>query len=100
MGTSGKTKKIQVILPMSERRTTLGMNHDNKSSGFFGVRKTLQKIRQMCYWPGLQDDVRTFIAGCYKCNRGKAPRRNKRAPMKITILGAPIERIATDILGK
>ena len=33
------------------------------------------------------------------CLRGKGPPRSKRAPMKLTSSGYPMERIATDILG-
>ena len=97
---SGKTDKLQAILPMSERRTMLMLSHDNKSSGHLGVRKTLAKIRQRYYWPGLQGDVRAYISGCDKCSKGKAPLKNKRASMKIAMSGAPMERIATDILGE
>ena len=52
---SGRAKKMQAILPMSERRIALKMNHDKKSSGHLGVRKTIARIRQRYYWPGLQD---------------------------------------------
>jgi hypothetical protein len=43
---SGRVKKMQAILSMSERRTALKMNHDNKSSGYLGVPKTIARIRQ------------------------------------------------------
>jgi hypothetical protein len=46
---SRRAKKMQAILPMSERRTALKMNHDNKSSGHLGVRKTIARIRQRYY---------------------------------------------------
>ncbi|MCG8044654.1 MAG: DDE-type integrase/transposase/recombinase, partial [Candidatus Thiodiazotropha endolucinida] len=47
----------------------------------------------------MQDDVRTYIAGCEKCSRKKDPNRTKQAPMQIVRSGYPFERIAVDILG-
>lgn len=76
------------------------MSHDNRSSGHLGVRKTLAKLRQRYYWPGLQEDVRAYIAGCNQCSCAKGPLKHKRAPMQIAKARAPMERIATDILGE
>ena len=89
---------FQAIIPDSERRRVLEMCHDNKTSGHLGVTKTLAKIRQRYYWPGLQRDVHQYVAGCETCTKRKNPIPRRRAPMKIAQSGAPMERIATDIL--
>ena len=65
-----------------------------------GVRKTLSKIRQQYYWPGLQKDVRHYIRGCEICTKSKSSTKTKRAPMKTLGAGIPIERIALDIVGE
>ena len=62
------------------------------------VSKTVTKIRQSYYWPGLQADVRAYIAGCDKCIRKKGFVRSQRVLMQLVPTGAPLERIATDIL--
>lgn len=90
----------QAIVPLSSRRLVLKYSHDLKTSGHLGMRKTLSKIRQRYYWPGLQSDVRAYIAGCEECMRNKGPTRSKRAPMQIVRSGYPMERIAVDILGE
>ena len=95
-----KGTKLQAVVPSSERRTVLAQYHDNQPSGHLGVSKTVTKIRQRYYWPGLQADVRAYIAGCDKCSRKKGFQRSKRAPMQLVQTGAPMERIATDILGE
>ena len=74
--------------------------HDDKTAGHLGIKKTLKKMRQNYYWPGLQSDVRKYIAGCDHCSRRKNPVRTKRAPMGIYQSSYPMERIATDILGE
>jgi hypothetical protein len=90
----------EAVVPSNKRRTVLAQYHDNRSSGHFGVSKTLSKIRQGYYWPGLQADVRSHIAGCDKCSRRKGFQQSKRAPMQLYQSGALMERIATDILGE
>ena len=91
---------LQAIVPFSERRHILQYCHDHKTSGHLGVTKTLSKIRQKYYWPGLQRDVRLYIAGCEQCAKSKSPTKTKRAPMQIMGAGVPMERIAMDILGE
>ena len=54
----GLNTKLQVIVPMTARRTILSHYHDNRTSAHLGLRKTLATIRQGYYWPGLQKDVR------------------------------------------
>jgi hypothetical protein len=46
----GLNTKLQVIVPMTERRTILSHYHDNRTSAHLGLRKTLAKIRQGYYW--------------------------------------------------
>ena len=95
-----KTITYQVIAPLTERRTILEHVHDSKTAGHLGVSKTLNKIRQGYYWPGLQSDVRSYVAGCQTCSKRKSPTKTKKAPMQTLQIGYPMERIATDILGE
>ena len=90
----------QAIVPRDTRRDILKYCHDLKTAGHLGGKKTLSKIRQMFYWPGLQSDVRSYIAGCETCTKRKEPNPTKRAPMQIVRSGYPMERLAIDILGE
>jgi hypothetical protein len=91
--------QLQAIVPRTERRTVLQQYHDSETAGHLGVRKTLSKIRQKYYWPGLRMDVRLYIAGCERCAKRKKPTKNRRAPMQVQECGIPMERLATDVLG-
>ena len=91
---------LQAIVPLSERRKVLSYSHDHPTAGHLGIRKTLSKVRQSYYWPGLQQDVRHYVAGCEKCQTSKGPLKIPRAPMQIVGASRPMERIATDILGE
>ena len=56
--------------------------HDLKTAGHLRGKETLSKVRQMFYWPGLQSDVRSYIAVCETCTIRKEPSPTKRAPCK------------------
>lgn len=88
------------ILPYSDRRNALFISHDNWYSRHSGVRKSLAKLRQRYYWPGLQEDVRAYIAGCDQCSRTEGPLKHKQAQMQVANAVAPMEHIASDILIK
>ena len=90
----------QAVIPLRQRRTVLRFSHDIKASGHLGIKKTLGRIRQRFYWPGLQNDVKMYVNGCEICAKRKGPSRTKKAPMQITRSGYPLERIAVDILGE
>jgi hypothetical protein len=80
----------QAIIPDSERRRVLEMCHDNKTSAHLGVTKTLEKIRQRYYWPGLQRDVHQEVAGCEIFTKRKNPIPKGRVAQS----GASMERMA------
>ena len=86
----------QGIIPLSHLRIVLKYSHDIKASGHLGIKKTLSKIRQSYYWPGLQNDVKIYVGGCDIYARRKEPLKTKRAPMEIVRSGFPMERIAID----
>ena len=94
------TMSYQAVNPRNSRRAVLKCCHDMKTAGHLGGKKTLSRVRQKFYWPGLQSDVRSYIAGCEACTRRKEPCPTKRAPMQIVRSGYPMERIAIDILGE
>ena len=73
----------QGIIPLTHRRIVLKYSHDIKASGHLNIEKTLDKIRQSYYWPGLQNGVKAYVGGCDICARRKEPLKTKRAPMKL-----------------
>ncbi|CAG2201552.1 unnamed protein product [Mytilus edulis] len=75
--------KLQAVIPMSERKQVLEYCHETECAGHLGIHKTIEKIRQSFYWPGLQSDVRTYVAGCNQCTRRKRPMKRKRASWRL-----------------
>ena len=45
--------------------------HNHFTSGHFGIFKTHRKILEGFWWPGLHDDVKTFVQSCEICSKVK-----------------------------
>ena len=53
----------RVIVPSTLRRLVLQDLH----SGHFGMDKMKSLSRLYCWWPGINDDIATFVKNCDKC---------------------------------
>ncbi|XP_063442509.1 uncharacterized protein LOC134722814 [Mytilus trossulus] len=75
--------KLQAVIPMSERKQVLEYCHDTDYAGHLGTRTTREKICQSYYWPGIQSDVRAYVASCAKCYKRKRPMKRKRVSIRL-----------------
>lgn len=89
----------QLLLPKKLRKQVLQQLHDSVSGGHLGVNKTLGKVRERFYWVQCSRDVRDWCRHCDTCASRRGPSRTTRAPMGQYLVGAPLERIAIDVLG-
>ena len=89
----------QIVLPRSLHSEVMTLLHDNVSAGHLGETRTIDRVQKRYYWVGYRNDVINWCKQCTKCQQRKNPPRKAKAPMKQYIVGAPLERIAVDILG-
>ncbi|KAI3373157.1 hypothetical protein L3Q82_006488 [Scortum barcoo] len=61
--------------------------------------KTLQRLRSRFYWPGCHQDVELYVHQCDTCTAKKGPTQRSHAPLQQYQVGAPMKRVAVDILG-
>ena len=71
--------------------------HDSLFAGHLGISRTVFRLQTRVYWPGLRNDVRTYIASCTVCIARKSP-CPQRAPMGHVTMGRRWERVAMDLL--
>ena len=62
-----------IYVPYPLCPAVMSSRHDPATAGHFGVKKTVELIKQDYWWPGMRDDVTKFIKSCDTCNRCKAP---------------------------
>ena len=94
-GRSGR----QLVVPTALRPMVLELAHANPTAGHFGTERTLQRLRDFFYWPGLSTEVRLFCEICPECEVSKFPTRKNKAPLGTIKVGFPLEVIAMDIMG-
>lgn len=95
----GSSTRAQLVVPRCLVPEVLQSLHDASTAGHLGVTKTVAKVRERFYWPGLQTDVESWCRQCPKCETKKPPQRAARAPLVSSHAGYPMERVAVDILG-
>ena len=68
-------------------------------SGTPWLQENDERVKAHFYWCGLRKDVESWCVRCDVCSSRKKPSKTPRAPMKTYNVGAPMERIAIDVMG-
>ena len=87
----------QLVVPIRERRDLIRRFHDSLFARHLGVTRTVFRLQNQVYWPGIRCDVRTYIASCTVCLARKSP-CPRRAPMGHVEVGHRWDRVAMDLL--
>ncbi len=89
---------LQFLVPRALREVILQEVHAGRLSGHLGVIKTLGRLKDRMYWPGMRRDVERWCNICLPCS-GRKPRPGPRCqPMGHLDVGDQMERVAMDIL--
>ena len=59
----------------------------------------MDRIRQRFYWPGIKNDVESWISGCQVCQKRKLGKQKHRHEMQIWQPSSPFICVSLDILG-
>ena len=91
---------VQTCRPEGLRHTLMQICHDQPHAGHFSYQKTLKKIQDQWYWPGMHNDTKVYCNNCHTCALVNLPHNTRPAPLiprKIpTHFG---DTIAADLLG-
>ncbi len=95
----GHDSWTQFVVPLKLRDEILKELHSGALEGHLGEDKTVGKVRERFYWPGMQRDMIQWIRTCPECATRKSPFQRNRAPLKTVASGFPMQVVAVDILG-
>jgi len=95
----GKVIRWLLVLPKGVKERVLDELHASKAGGHLGRNKILPKAKERYYWVGMNADIRAYLRRCVGCARRKSPQKRHRAPLQQYRVGAPLERVAIDVLG-
>lgn len=84
----------QLLLPACLRDEMLQSTHDR--CGHQGAERTELLVRSRCWWPGLQQDVKSHVHRCERCTVAKGPYHPARTPMGSFLATRPLEVLAMD----
>ena len=90
---------IQFVVPRTLKDTILYQMHECVASGHLGQKKTRERLLRRFYWFKVREDANLWVQRCDTCAAIKKPPKEIRAPMGTMIAGAPMDRVATDVLG-
>jgi len=95
----GKNEMVLPVVPVSLQGTVLEQVHSSPSGGHFGRKKTLSVLKSKYYWINRNRSVQEWCRNCRICASRKGPRKKQHGPAQLYLVGAPMERIAIDIVG-
>ena len=87
----------QLVIPVLKRREFIREFHDSLFAGHMGVTRTVYRLLDRVYWPGLRGDVQIYIKSCTVCIARKSPCPRK-IPMGHVEVGHRWDRVAMDLL--
>ena len=59
---------LQLVVPTGVRRVFIQHYHDSVFAGHLGVSWTVCRLLDRVNWPGLREDVRSYLASCSVCS--------------------------------
>ena len=76
--TNGSLAYLQQIVPPSLVTEVITSLHSSVITGHLDAYRTLERIRQRYYWPGIKTDVKRHILRCDKCQKRPGPPQKHR----------------------
>ena len=73
--------------------------HEGHVGGHFGVERTVARLQTRYFWYRMREDVPLWCGTCTICASKARPLKRPQAPMGTVQVGAPMERIALDVMG-
>jgi len=61
---SGVEYKMQLVVPIELRERVVALAHETLLSRHRGAVKTLRRVQQEFYWPGIHNFVTQYVASC------------------------------------
>ena len=96
---AGERSIKQLVVPKEMRPQLLQQLHSSPTAGHLGINKTLGRVRERFCWVQCSRDVRSFCRNCDLCSSRRGPRSKRGVPLQRYNVGAPMERLAVDVLG-
>ena len=78
---------VQLVVPNKLREKVVSLARDTLLAGHRGAGKTLSRVQQEFYWPGIHEYVTSYVASCDLCQRNVSKGTVAKAPMEKLHIG-------------
>lgn len=89
----------KICVPSSEQQRVLEEIHDQPTAGHLGIAKTLFRLSQKYYWPGMLRMGSQYVRNCPSCQKFKASQQISPGQMHATNVDHPWEIVTVDLIG-
>ena len=91
----------KLVIPNDNKIKTklLHEAHDANVSGHVGSAKTYELLSRYYYWPKMDEDSRSYVKSCYKCQSNKPSNQNQIGLLQpLPIPDRPWEQVTMDLI--
>ena len=88
-----------LVVPRQLQAEVLRIAHGSLLSGHLGQRRTMGRLVGKFYWFQLREAVANWVMKCSVCSSNTRTHKKPRGPLGVMQVGAPLDRIETDLLG-
>lgn len=95
----GNEEDWKIVVPPSARQAVLTENHDDPLAAHLGIFKTVKRIQQKYFWPGLPLDVKNYVKNCTICKTCKSHKKPYGLMGNYKECHRPFQLISLDLMG-
>lgn len=89
----------KLCIPEPLRQRTMEKFHDAPTAGHLGIAKTIARIAERYYWPGMFRDIGKYVRACTNCQSHKAAQQRPAGTLHATNITRPWEQATIDLVG-
>lgn len=90
----------KIVVPKEQRIQALADCHDTATSAHLGIYKTIHRLKQLYFWPGMVTDATKYVLRCSTCQANKPDQRRPIGTFgKQRKVTEPWQVITADIMG-
>ncbi|UYV63892.1 K02A2.6-like, partial [Cordylochernes scorpioides] len=89
-----------LVVPRVRRKDILKEHHNHMICGYFGVTRTMHRLKDKYFWPSMLKDVVEYVRTCHLCQSRKGSNQLPAGLLHpIPAANYPFERVGIDFLG-
>nr|XP_012234646.1 PREDICTED: uncharacterized protein K02A2.6-like [Linepithema humile] len=93
------TEQWKKCVPKNQRLSVLKRLHDDPTAGHLGITKTIARIAQIYYWPGMFREIAKYVRCCENCLAFKITQEKPAGNLHTAPVIAPWQQASVDLIG-